>query len=106
MDEERRTLRTTLRDVADENFAIEVLNSIKYNVVIKRVVSVEIVRGFVSSAQICNVDFDVPVTFLCPSLGVCLCYSILFYFLSEVICVCMCIYFCVVLFWGNPTKAL
>ena len=39
LDGERKTLRTTLRDVTDENFAIKVLNSIKDNIVVKRVVS-------------------------------------------------------------------
>ena len=39
LDGERKALRTTLRDVVNENFAIEVLNSIKDNVVVKQVVA-------------------------------------------------------------------
>ena len=38
LDAERKALRSTLLDVAYENFAIGVLNSIKDNVVVKRVV--------------------------------------------------------------------
>ena len=34
LDGERKTLRSTLRDVASENFAIEVLNSIEDNIVV------------------------------------------------------------------------
>ena len=39
LDGERKALRTTIRDVVNENFAIKVLNSIKNNVVVKRVVA-------------------------------------------------------------------
>ena len=40
LDVERKALRATLKDVADENFAIEVLNSIKDNEVVKRVIAI------------------------------------------------------------------
>ena len=39
LDGERKDLKFTLRDVANKNFAIEVLNSIKDNEVIKQVVA-------------------------------------------------------------------
>ena len=39
LDVERKALRATLKDVTDENFAIEVLNSIKDNDVVKRVIA-------------------------------------------------------------------
>ena len=39
LDVERKVLRATLKDVTDENFAIEVLNSIKDNDVVKRVIA-------------------------------------------------------------------
>ena len=39
LDVERMALRATLKDVTDENFAIEVLNSIKDNEVVKRVIA-------------------------------------------------------------------
>ena len=39
LDVERKALRTTLKDVADENFAIKVMNSIKNNEVVKRVIA-------------------------------------------------------------------
>ena len=39
LDGERKALRATLKDVANENFAIKVLNSIKDNEVVKQVVA-------------------------------------------------------------------
>ena len=36
---ERKALRASLKDVADENFAIKALNSIKDNEVVKRVIA-------------------------------------------------------------------
>ena len=39
LDGERKALRTTLRDVTNENFAIKVLNSIKDIEVVKKVVA-------------------------------------------------------------------
>ena len=39
LDVERKALRATLKDVANENLAIKVLNSIKDNEVVKRVIA-------------------------------------------------------------------
>ena len=54
LDGERKALKSILRDVANETFTTEVLNSIKDNQVVKQVVStyVEIPRRFVSLAVI------------------------------------------------------
>ena len=67
-----RALRATLRDVANENFAINVLNSIKdYEIMSEWLLCGNCVMICWFSRHL-TVDFDVPVTFFCPSLGVCL----------------------------------
>ena len=58
-----------------------------------------------SLAVIYNVDFNVSVTFFCPS-GPSE-FVIQFYFICEVVCACaFTLKFCVVLLWGNPTTVI
>ena len=76
LDGERKALKSTLRNVANENFATEGLISIKDILVVKQVVDMWRFRGLlIYISRHLPVDLNVPAiyTTLCPSLGVCLC---------------------------------
>ena len=100
LDGERKARRTNIRDVANENFAIKVLNSIKCNEVISEWFLCGDYEKICQFSRHSTVNFNIPVTSLCPFLRVCLCYSI---FLSERLSVYVHLRLCSVIL-GKPYK--